>query len=68
MTESKLETERLLQARNTLKVVWTAYRRDRNLGRDTDIIEAVELSLDLIDLKLLHNTDAEISFTLEGET
>ena len=70
MTESRLETERLLRARNTLKVVWSAYRADRDTveARDTDVIDAIETALDQIDLALLHNTDAEISFTLEGET
>ena len=70
MTESKLETERLLRARNTLKIVWDAYRADHDSvnAKDTDVITAIETALDMIDLALLHHTDAEITFTLEGET
>ena len=70
MTESRSEIERLLRARQTLKLVWNTYHTDHAVGdaHDTDVQYALEVALDQIDLALLHNTDAEITFTLEGET
>ena len=69
MTESRLETERLLRARNTLKVIWTAYPVSLTPtgSRDTDVIDAIQTALDQIDLALLHNTDIELNFELTEE-
>ncbi len=58
------EATRLVYARNTLKIVWAAYRD--NIGyvayRDIDVRVALEVALDEIDLALLRLDDVDLTF------
>ena len=58
------EAERLVSARETLKVVWIAYRDDNMtiplVGDDVRV--ALEVALDEIDLALLRLPDVSIVF------
>ena len=61
------EAERLVAARNTLKVVWSAYRADSDYidETDRDVRIAREVALDEIDLALLRMDDVDLTFKLE---
>ena len=63
-TEKGNEAVRLCQARETLKVVWVAYRDHREYidAYDGDVREALEVALDEIDLALLRLPDVDIVF------
>ena len=58
------EAERLVSARETLKVVWVAYRDHREYidAYDVDVRVALEVALDEIDLALLRLDDVDITF------
>ena len=58
------EAERLVSARETLKVVWVAYREHRDYidAYDVDVRVALEVALDEIDLALLRLPDVSIVF------
>ncbi len=64
MREIQTEADRLVAARNTLKVVWLAYR-DSNDYIDIDdtlVRTALEVALDEIDLRLLQMDDLTLTF------
>ena len=58
------EAERLVSARETLKVVWMAYRdrSDYIDVYDVDVRMALEVALDEIDIALLRLPDVSIVF------
>ena len=67
MSNSKeTEAERLVAARNTLKIVWVAYRdaSDYIDLADSSVQTALEVALDEIDLALLRMDDVDLSFEL----
>ena len=57
---------RLVKARNTLKVVWVAYRDSSDYidESDRDVRVALEVALDEIDLALLRLDNVNLSFEL----
>ncbi len=65
MSNSKeTEADRLVAARNTLKIVWVAYRdaSDYIDIDDTLVQTALEVALDEIDLHLLSMPDLNLTF------
>ncbi len=64
MREIQTEAERLVAARNTLKVVWVAYRDQTDYIDidDTLVQTALEVALDEIDLRLLQMDDLTLTF------
>ena len=58
------EAERLVQARNTLKIVWTAYRDSNDWIDlyDADVQVALEVALDEIDVALLRLDNVQLDF------
>ena len=66
------EAKRLVDARNTLRVAWSAYDDPRNLavliGLDTtDVKTALEVALDEIDLALLRCDNVTLDFEHRGD-
>ena len=61
------EAKRLVAARQTLKVVWVAYRDDKTWIdlHDRDVRIALEVALDEIDLALLRLEGVTVSFDFE---
>ncbi len=67
MSNSKqTEAERLVAARQTLKVVWVAYRDSNDYIdlADSSVQVALEVALDEIDIALLRMDDVDLSFEL----
>ena len=65
MSNSKeTEAERLVAARNILKVVWVAYRDESDYidEKDSSVQVALEVALDEIDLTLLRMDDVDFTF------
>ena len=64
MREIQTEADRLVAARNTLKVVWVAYRdRTDYIDIDDTLVRiALEVALDEIDLRLLQMDDLTLTF------
>ena len=65
MSNSKeTEAERLVAARNTLKVVWVAYRDNSDYidCHDSSVQVALEVALDEIDIALLRMDDVALTF------
>ena len=64
MREIQTEADRLVAARNTLKVVWIAYRDQTDYIdiEDTLVQTALEVALDEIDLRLLQMDDLTLTF------
>lgn len=62
--KQNIEAERLVSARETLKVVWMAYRDSSDYidVYDGDVRVALEVALDEIDLALLRLPDVSIVF------
>ena len=64
--QQQTEAERLVAARQTLKIVWVAYRDETphiNVD-DREVRLALEVALDEIDLALLALDDVNLSFEL----
>ena len=64
------EARRLVTARETLKVVWVAYRDHREYidACDGDVCVALEVALDEIDIALLRLDNVDIRFEYRGDT
>ena len=62
--KENIEARRLVSARETLKVVWVAYREHREYidAYDVDVRVALEVALDEIDCALLRLPDVSIVF------
>ncbi len=64
MREIQTEADRLVAARNTLKVVWVAYRDSTDYIDidDREVRRALEVALDEIDIHLLSMPELNLTF------